>query len=400
MNILFVTWDGPQTNYLESLFLPIFSQLNEIGYQFSVLQFSWASNEQVKYNHDICDDLGVTYRHVNVWRKPSVAVGSMLTAFKGSIDIKKAVEDWCIDIVMPRSTQPALSTLLALKSFNNVKMVFDADGLALDERVDFANQSPSSFAQRFLRDVEREAVLKSKHVITRSTLASNILHARAGAGTGLGKFTVVTNGRDSEVFKLYNSESRLKIREQLRIEDDAPILVYAGSLGPQYCITQMLQLFSKVKAKLPDTILLILSGDFSSIDEHIKGYEYLLSDVITKSLRSSEVAEYLSACDLGLAIRQPSFSMQAVAPIKLGEYLLCGLPVVATKGIGDTQMVESSIGYLLPENDNDNVNDAATWFVKHFMNKSFDKKLINQVGISHFSVESSVQRYHQVLKYL
>jgi glycosyltransferase involved in cell wall biosynthesis len=399
-NILFVTWDGPQTNYLESLFIPIFSRLNKLGYQFSILQFSWASKEQIKYNNEICERAGITYRHITVWRKPSVAIGSMLSALKGSIDIKRAVKDWNIDVLIPRSMLPALATLIAKKSFTDVKLVFDADGLPLDERVDFGNANPTSLIHRFLRDVENQAVIRSEHVITRSQIANNILQNRAGAGTELNKFSVVTNGRNTELFKLYNSDNRLQVRNELAVDTDAPILVYAGSLGPQYCIKQMLMLFSEVKMNFPNSKLLILSGDFSSFYKNTTGYEHLLDDVITKSLRSDEVGKYLSACDLGLAIRQPSFSMQAVAPIKLGEYLLCGLPVVVTKGIGDTQMVEPSIGYLLPENDNDNIKSSAKWFIKNFMDKSFDKEIINNVGMSHFSVESSVQRYHQVLKSL
>ncbi len=41
MNILFITWDGPQVSYLESLFVPIFRKLEErCGAHFHVLQFT------------------------------------------------------------------------------------------------------------------------------------------------------------------------------------------------------------------------------------------------------------------------------------------------------------------------------------------------------------------------
>lgn len=188
-NILFVTWDGQQTSYLESLFLSIFSKLKKDGYIFHILQFTWADEEKILKQKKACEELGFSYRSVNVWRKP-VSLGALFTSLKGLLDVRKAIDDFHIDIVMPRSTQPALSTLLALRKYSDVKFVFDADGLPLDERIDFAGQSPTSLVLRFLRDVERQAVIKSDHVITRSQAAIDILQARAGAGINNDKFNV------------------------------------------------------------------------------------------------------------------------------------------------------------------------------------------------------------------
>jgi glycosyltransferase involved in cell wall biosynthesis len=44
---------------------------------------------------------------------------------------------------------------------------------------------------------------------------------------------------------------------------------------------------------------------------------------------------YLSAADAGLSFVLPAPSKRASSPVKNGEYLACGLPVVTTDGIGD-----------------------------------------------------------------
>lgn len=397
MRILFVTWDGPQTNYLQSLFLPIFSQLESQGFHFSVLQFSWATQEQISYNSECCKKMGIAYRHINVWRKPSVSIGSMLTALKGSLDVRKAIKNWDINIVIPRSTLPALATMLAIKNAPNVKLLFDADGLPLDERVDFANANSTSLVHRFLRDIENQAVIRADGVITRSKLANGILQNRAGSGCKLDKFSVVTNGRDTTKFKTYPSESRLQVRKLLEVRKEDPLIVYAGSLGPQYCMKQMLQFFKEVKAQLPLTRLLILSGDHKPFESILEDSQYLSDGIILKSLESDEVGKYLSACDVGLAIRETSFSMQGVAPIKLGEYLLCGLPVVATKGIGDTDMLTKEVGFLLESNSKAEITKSVNWFVNNFKQLKFDQKIANDIGLNNFSVEFSVQQYKQAL---
>jgi glycosyltransferase involved in cell wall biosynthesis len=44
---------------------------------------------------------------------------------------------------------------------------------------------------------------------------------------------------------------------------------------------------------------------------------------------------FLSAADAGLSFRLMAPSQRAASPIKNGEYLACGLPVVTTPGAGD-----------------------------------------------------------------
>ena len=51
----------------------------------------------------------------------------------------------------------------------------------------------------------------------------------------------------------------------------------------------------------------------------------------------NEIPMYLSAADIAFSLRIPRYSMRGVFPIKLAEYLLMGLPVITSKGIGDTE---------------------------------------------------------------
>ena len=235
MNVLFVTWDGPQVSYLESLFLPIFKQLQYFGFHFHILQFSWSSAEVTDQRRKECENSGCTYTYVPVIRR-HVALGGLVTSLLGARQVSKAIEEHDIDIIMARSTLPALSTLLYLRG-RKTPFVFDADGLPLDERVDFAGQSPSSLVYRLLRDIEAQAVRRADAVLTRSRKAVSILQARAGAGTADDRFHVVSNGRDSALFSSGEADDRIAVKERLGIPADAPLVVYAGSLGPAWMLT-------------------------------------------------------------------------------------------------------------------------------------------------------------------
>ena len=129
--MLFITWDGPQTNYLRGLFLPIFKELSAFGYDFCVLQFIWGSPEAIDQNREACSAFGVPYRAVPVWRS-SRRLGPFISAVLGGQKIRKAVHDWGIQILMPRSLMPALA-ILSMGGRSDLRLVFDADGFAADE---------------------------------------------------------------------------------------------------------------------------------------------------------------------------------------------------------------------------------------------------------------------------
>jgi glycosyltransferase involved in cell wall biosynthesis len=396
MNVLFVTWDGPQVSYLESLFLPIFRRLAESGIRFHVLQFTWGDSDVSKARQAACNQAGITYRSVTILRRP-IASGALLSALKGALDVRRAIKDFDIDVVMPRSTLPSMATLLALRG-SSLPMVFDADGLPLDERVDFAGQSPTGLVYRLLRDVEAQAVRRAAMVITRTAMAVNILLARAGAGTPKVKFHVVSNGRDADTFSPMNADIRKRVRQRMQLNEQTPLLVYAGSIGQQYCISEMLQIFSNVRQRRADAHLLILTGTPELAANALAARPELAPAVTIKSVSARDVPEYLATADLGLALRKPSFSMQAVAPIKLGEYLLCGLPVVATSGIGDTDSISDDTGFLVGCVDSTEFAAAADWFIDCVLPQRENYRIRSrELGVERFSLGSSAQSYTNAL---
>jgi len=396
MNILFVTWDGPQVTYLESLFLPIFQRLAGMGLHVHILQFTWGDKPLIEQRREACRQAGLAYRAQRIWRRPR-ALGGLLTALEGARLIRRAIGEQRIDAVMPRSTLPALATLLALRG-RAVPMVFDADGLPLDERVEFAGQSPSGLIQRLLRDVEAQAVRRADRVLTRSQQAVEILLARAGAGTTPGKFQVVGNGRDTERFSPGDLASRRRMREQLGLAAEAPLLVYAGSLGPQYCLEEMFRLFEQVRQIRSDAHLLVLSGSPELLRPLLERFAALTPAVSCLSLPAEAVPGYLACADLGLALRRSSFSMRAVAPIKLGEYLLCGLPVLASPGIGDTDAIVASAGRLLAGLDDAELARAARWFCDEVLpQREGLREHCRNTGLRHFSLEACANAYAAAL---
>jgi glycosyltransferase involved in cell wall biosynthesis len=109
-----------------------------------------------------------------------------------------------------------------------------------------------------------------------------------------------------------------------------------------------------------------------------------------------EVARYLAAADVGLAFRSTGFSMQAVAPVKVSEYLLCGLPVAGTASVGDTKTAVAE-GLFFP--DDAGVGAAAEWVVRDVMPHREDfRTRARAVGVRSFSLQRSIDDYYRAIE--
>lgn len=386
-NLLFITWDGPQTSYMEGLFMPIFQEIAKQGdYQFHVIQFTWADTQKIADTQAAADQMGIAYTAWPVLRKPNVSVGSLLTVLSTAGKIKKYIRENNIHMVMPRSTFPAM-IVNQIKN-KNFKIIFDADGLPIEERIDFAGLKKESFQYKLMKSAETKMLKSADVVITRSQKAIDVHTAHIGEYYR-SKFSVVFNGRDKNRFA-YRPHLREELRRELGLKDEL-LFVYAGSLGPQYCLTEMLQIF-QAYAEKREAKFLILTGNTEFAEQNIP--LELKPHVILKSVPSEKVPFYLNGGDVAFGLRKPTFSMQGVAPIKLGEYLLCGLPVIASKGIGDTEKIlenfeecylyDHSIG-LLPQIEQ----------IKNFVEKAIfaNRNNIAQKAQDYFSLEAAAESY-------
>lgn len=395
-NLLFITWDGEQTNYLESLFFPILEGLQQkSSLKCHVLQFSWAAKEKVEQLAALANSYGISYRHIRINRRIHPLLGTVFSVYKGKKAIKDYIKSHQIDIVMPRSTMPALmlNRVIAQWPGEKFKVIFDADGLPLEERLDFTDLKASDLQYKVLKSAETHMLLHADKVLTRSHKAVNHHLGRMGE-SHRGKFQVVSNGRRAEQF-CYSQEHRNRIREELGLGNADKLWVYTGSLGPQYVVKEMLEIFGRYQEQFPGSRFLVLSGNTDYLLEHLP--VQLKDKVIPKAVPFETIPHYLSAADLAFALRQPTWSMRGVAPIKLGEYLLMGLPVIASKGIGDTEsmLLGQPFVYLYEHNDQQRREKALAWANEL---SGIDPDGIRNFGLQHFSLEKSLEEYLKALE--
>jgi glycosyltransferase involved in cell wall biosynthesis len=394
LKILFVTWDGPQVHYLESLFLPIFKGLRADGFEFEILQFRWGTAAQEQAVRDACAEAGCGYDSVRIWRRG--AFGPFATALLGGLRVRKAVRRFGADAVMPRSVLPSLAVLAG---GGLPPVLLDADGLEPDERVEFAGMKSTGLAYRLLRDIEAQMVRKATAVLVRTAAARDILMARAGPPADPAKYTIVANGRDGGAFHPFDEQSRRAVRSELGLADGAPLIVYVGSFGPKYRTRAVGELAMELHALRPDTRLLVLSLAPEQVQSDLlDSFPGLarFTNVFRAPFR--DVPRYLAAADVGTVFITETFTTRTVLPVKTGEYLLCGVPVVGTAAIGDN---EAALGAGVFFDDRRGPAEAARWVIDQVLpNREDYRARARAVGLEHYSVERSIRDYKAALENL
>ena len=395
MRTLFVTWDGPGPNYMESLFLPIYDEIQKSAdVQFDVLQYCWDSDDRSASIATAAERMSIPYVAGHVWRWPTLPATAMMI-LKGALDIISYVRRHDVQVLMPRSIIPGAMCLLAIKFLPAVKLLYDADGLMADERVDFGNWKPTGLMYRAFLKMELATIRRADAVVTRTRNAKRILVERSGLAETADKMSVGSNGKDAEQFRPVTTTERTAIRKSINVNPDAPLVIYCGSVGPQYYPAEMLALFGHILKLRPDACFIALTNEPDRFREHLADHKFNNAQVQCMRVEPDLVPRYLAAADLGLALRKPSYSQKAVAPIKVGEYLLSGLPVVSTRGIGDLDdQLDSDVGMFYEIDCDDSAQQIADWFTDQVLSDR-DAFCHNcrKRGLQFFGFDISVQSY-------
>lgn len=264
---------------------------------------------------------------------------------KGALKAIQTASKFSPDIVHARSYLPSAIADAVRSCFPNVKFVFDCRGMLADERFDAGQWDRSDLRYRLVKAYEKrlfntaDAVVFLTHHLERLALEGRWVHGSA-------RMSVVPCCVDTEKFKP-DVATRMRVRKELGIEDNVPVVMYSGSLGTWYLEDEMLSFVRAFQSVFPTALFMVLShSDTSSLLNKAKkmGVE---KAVRVHHVKPTRMPEYLLAGDVGLSFIKASFSKIGSSPTKVGEYLSAGL-VVVTNPFNDDQkqLAERSHGCM------------------------------------------------------
>lgn len=194
----------------------------------------------------------------------------------------------------------------------------------------------------------------------------------------------------------YDPEKRSEMRSNLHVKDHFVLVYSVGCFVPYQVLEEALEVFKILKEERKDAHFLILSPDAEKMKKYAADYGLDLEAVSIVRAPFSRVPEYLMASDAGLLARHTSIISEVASPVKFPEYLACGLPVLAFRGIGDTEAIiqRYNVGECVDFSDKKDVRNGVRRLLS--LVKGYDEGLRKQcrdVALKFYSWESYLPLY-------
>jgi glycosyltransferase involved in cell wall biosynthesis len=397
MRVLYIA-DGSITKpILRSQGLPHLSQLAQKGYEVFLLSFE-VRTTQANYSLEaIRKRYGDRIHFLPVPMLPASAVrlqlqmlmlGPFITIFQ--------VARLRIRCIHARSYIPAILGLVA-KQILAVKLIFDMRGLMIDEFISQGKWTEGSLQTRLMRWFEKKCILNAdevavvseqfrQHVLTRKYVFKETYNRPV---------TVIPNCVDLSRFG-DESEVSQELRQQLGIENKVTI-VYAGSLDPWQLPDEMVRFFLIFLKSCSEAFFLFVTyTEPAPIRNLLKSANVDPSKYLVVQANPEDVPHYLSLGTVGMLFRRNEILNRVACPLKFAEYLAAGVPVLLTKGVGDTEQIvkDHNVGLVINSFAAEDMQEAAARLM-HFIreNSSQLHARCRTVARQQFSLEAAVQKY-------
>jgi hypothetical protein len=199
--------------------------------------------------------------------------------------------------------------------------------------------------------VDRRIVHESDAVLCVSQHLKDVLITRYALDPARAERITVMPTFASRAEFFFDPARRARVRRATGLETRF-VVVYSGNLRAAWQVPdRVVQVFTLIRETRPDAFLLALTPDGDRIEPHLRAARIDSADYRIQSCPHDEILDHLCAADLGLLLRERHPMNQAAAPGKFGEYVLAGLPIVMTDGIGDfsDRMRDHPLACVLPD---------------------------------------------------
>jgi hypothetical protein len=236
--------------------------------------------------------------------------------------------------------------MLVSRLLPRVGYIYDVRGDTLAEDLGGTGGSrDDGDARREARVILRREQLVTRHarvVLCVSSPLKRRLLARHPALVPA-KTLVIPCAADERRFR-FDPETRARGRRTLGLETSL-VLAYAGALRATWQGADGLaHLVSAAMRTDPRMAFLCITPDTRQAQRLLRAEGMPLERCRIISAGHEEMAELLMAADVGLLVRPDSPVNEVASPTKLAEYLMSGLAVVYSPGIGDTARLVAELG--------------------------------------------------------
>lgn len=385
----------------QSQVLPYVFGLKKRGYEFHVISFEKMDRYQQHHRtiHQMFKENDVHWHPQDY--QLSGGIKTTLKQVRRMHKVAKYLHELHqFDIVHCRSYMPALTGLRMKRKFGT-KLIFDMRGFWADERIDgkiWSLESPI-FKRIFnyFKRKETEFLLESDYsIIGTENGRDEIATWDSMQGKSI-NIKVIPCCADLDLFdpSKISHDDQVRLKERLGIKQEHFVLGYVGSIGTWYMLSEMLDYFNCLHQSNPNAIFLFVSGEkpeFIKGEAEKKGIDP--RSIVVSSTLHSGVPLHISIFDNAIFFIRPSYSKKAASPVKQGEIMAMGIPLICNAGVGDTDSIvmKYKAGTVISE-----LNDE-TYRANFIRKEMFNSDEIMKGAKDYFSLEEGLNQYEWIYK--
>ncbi|XZF13810.1 glycosyltransferase family 4 protein [Chitinophagaceae bacterium MMS25-I14] len=401
-NILFISYDGMTDPLGQSQVLPYLAGLSAKGHNISLLSCEKPERASVKpLIENICRRHNIDWHPISYTRKPPIlsTVKDVRKIKQKTLELHRSKK---FDIIHCRSYISALAGQW-MKKEHGVPFIFDMRGFWADERVDGGLWKLSnplfSTVYKFFKKKEKQYLEQADAIVSLTHAAKEEI-----AKWPLAKHTpidVIPCCVDTELFDpaKINTDKQLELRRKAGIPDGQTVLGYVGSLGTWYLLPEMLAFFKVWLQQKPESILFFVTTEPEEMIHAEAQQQGIPADrIYIVSAARNEVPYYISMMHYGLFFLKKVFSKMASSPVKQGELMAMGIPVICNAGVGDSDRIvqQYKAGVLVHDYSPEGYSKA----LQELANTSFDPAAIREGCFDYFDLAKGIESYAAIYRSL
>jgi glycosyltransferase involved in cell wall biosynthesis len=396
MTILYITQNGVTDHIGRSQVAPYLMGLTRRGYDIHVLSAEKPDRGDLvsRYAREF-ESAGIAWTRV-AYRNSPKYLGQARTQW----DLRAAARDITrresIELVHCRSFPPALIGWELKRAFG-VKFIFDFRDFYADGGIAKAS-GLQKLLSRGLKRVEGPMIRAADKIVCLTDRAASLLGEfyLSDRPDPASQFQVVPCCADYRLFEpaAVSEADKRRARQKARLSESDFVLIYLGSLGPDYLLEQMLKLFAQVMAARPSAKFLFLANNGEELVAKSCDAQGVPRERIAfVSADRDEVPAFLCIADLSVIFIRADLSKAGCSPTKLAELFACNVPVIANSGVGDMDRIID-----LERNGSAIVGDFSDEALRAAVEKVLAPKRATNIreNSREFDLEAGVERYATV----
>lgn len=353
-NILYISYDGLTDPLGQSQILPYLIGLSKKAYNFTIISAEKQKNYRNEKHiiEDICKKNNLDWQPIFYTKKPAIlsTIKDIKAIRKLAYNLHKSKQ---FKAVHCRSYIASIVGLKMQKK-HGVKFIFDMRGFWADERVDgeLWNLSKPHYklAYKYFKKKEKEFLQNADAIVSLTHAGKEIMINDWKVKKPI---YVIPCAVDTNLFVAKNLKPETK-KQNLT-------LAYLGSIGTWYMLDEMLDFFKILLRKYPKAkFKFITKEDPLTILNKATAREIDVEHFEIAPAKREDVPKELAKIDIGVFFIKPCFSKQSSSPVKQGEFMSMGIPIITNSGIGDTDAIinKYNSGFLITEFNDSSYQEA------------------------------------------